>query len=393
MDLKHISITRFRNLGRVDEIELPAGGLLVAAAPNAVGKTNFLESVAVLLRGKSWRAGVDDCVAWGYDNFLIEGKVSLSHGSEHQISVRYHRPSRKLRIEEDGVPASVVAFYSHYPFVLFLPQDTFLFSRGPGARRNFLNHVLVAHPHYVSALVQYHRVLQQRNRLLKKVDRYSDVHNWTDLLVEHAATLWRYRESLVTFIDDQLSDMYSRLSGEERRFATQLAHGTRRREAFAAELEGSFSYEHRVGYTMSGPHRDDIVIETGGRPVETALSRGQMRTLVITLKVLTHHYMKQVTKEEPLLLLDDVLSELDEDRQQALLENLPDTQTLLTCTTVPQSLRQRDDVYLLDVRTIVDRAVRVRKKKLGDTEGTAAAPLNKERARAAVDQQPERVSA
>jgi recombinational DNA repair ATPase RecF len=73
--------------------------------------------------------------------------------------------------------------------------------------------------------------------------------------------------------------------------------------------------------------------------------------------------MKQVTKEEPLLLLDDVLSELDEERQRALLENLPATQTLLTCTTVPKQLRERDDVYLLDVRTIVDRAVRVRKKQ------------------------------
>ena len=89
--------------------------------------------------------------------------------------------------------------------------------------------------------------------------------------------------------------------------------------------------------------------------------------MVIALKVLTHHYLKQVTKEEPLLLLDDVLSELDEGRQQALLANLPTTQILMTCTTVPQTLRKRDDVYLLDVRTIVDRAVQIKKKHLPET--------------------------
>jgi DNA replication and repair protein RecF len=378
MDLEHISITRFRNFGKVDEIVLPHGGLLVAAAPNAAGKTNFLESVAVLLRGRSFRARTEDCVRWGYDAFSVEGKVVRSSGESYQLAVRYHRPSRKLRIEENGVPASVVTQYAHYPLVLFLPEDTFLFSRGPGARRNFLNQVLVAHPHYVSALVQYNRVLTQRNALLKQAAQASSVGSWTELLAEHAEILWRHREGFAAFVHDQLSDMYGRLSGEARRFTVQLVFGAKRRDNFVAELNGAFSVERRLGFTSLGPHRDDLFIATQERPVKVALSRGQVRTLVIALKVLTCHYLKQVTEEEPLLLLDDALSELDEGRQQALLENLPATQTLLTCTTVPQTLQQREDVFLLDVRTIVDRVVRVRK------EGAAtspAAPLSGEEIR------------
>jgi recombinational DNA repair ATPase RecF len=150
--------------------------------------------------------------------------------------------------------------------------------------------------------------------------------------------------------------MYERLSGERRQLSAQLVFGAKRRRDFRDELTASLSLDRRVGFTTVGPHRDDLFIETGGHTIRTALSRGQLRTLVIALKVLTHAYTKKVTQEEPLLLLDDVLSELDEVRQEALLSNLPTTQMLLTCTAVPHTLRKRSDVFLLDVRTIVDTA-------------------------------------
>ncbi|MBI4022444.1 MAG: DNA replication and repair protein RecF [Candidatus Andersenbacteria bacterium] len=360
MDLCRVALTHFRNLGCADGIELPRRGLLVAAAPNAAGKTNFLESVAVLLRGKSFRARIEECTAWGYDSFLVAGELVGSDDTVHRVAVRYHRPTRRLRVEEAGEIASVVAFYSHYPYVLFLPQDTFLFSRGPEARRTFLNQALVAQPHYLSALVQYHRVLRQRNALLKRTVSAEDLQGWTELLGEHAAVLWQYREGFVTFLGDGLSEMYRRLSGEEQALRVRLEAGARRPAEFAEDVAAAFAAEAAAGYTLLGPHRDDVAIDVRGRPVRTVFSRGQMRSLVATLKILTHAYLRQVAKEEPLLLLDDVLSELDEDRQRVLLENLPATQTLLTCTAVPRALREREDVFLLDVRAIVDRAVRVR---------------------------------
>jgi DNA replication and repair protein RecF len=352
MDIKWLSLTNFRNLKSGGEIELPSKGLLVAAAPNATGKTNFLESVAVLLRGKSFRAKVDECVGWGQDSFIVQGEIERA-GETNNVAVRYHHPSRKMRIEEDKVPASVVAFYSHYPFVLFLPEDTFLLSRGPAQRRNLLNHVLVCHPHYVAALVQYHRALRQRNAALKKVTSFSDIQAWTEILAEQAATVWQHRENFVSYINSKLSDMYGRLSGEKRLFEVELAYGSSDVANFMGELERSFAHERNFGYTMNGPHRDDMVITTGGREAQAVLSRGQTRSLVIALKVVSHGYMNQITKEEPLLLLDDVLSELDDRRKEALLENLPGTQTILTCTSVPKALRNRDDVYLLDLRSIV----------------------------------------
>lgn len=355
MDIKHLSMVHFRNLGQVEEIEFPPGGILVAAAPNAMGKTNFLESVAVLLRGRSWRTRIEECVAWGEDSFMLRGTV-VGGDETRQIAVRYHRPARKLRVEEDGAPVSVVTFYAHYPLVLFLPEDTFLFSRGPSARRNFLNQALVTHPQYLSALVQYYRILKQRNRALKGAKGADQVRSWTELLGEQASVLWRHREGFVAVIDAQLTELYGRLSGEYCQFRARFVPGAERADDFVQELVAAFPQERHLGYTLYGPHRDDVIILAEGRPVRAALSGGQIRSLAIALKFIAHNYLTQISNEEPILLLDDVLSELDDRRQQALVKNLPATQIILTCTALPAALKERGDVYLLDLRSIIARA-------------------------------------
>ncbi|MEX2054795.1 MAG: DNA replication and repair protein RecF [Candidatus Andersenbacteria bacterium] len=354
MYIKSLALQNFRNFAEVEEIVFPPDALLVAAAPNATGKTNFLESIAMLLRGKSFRGSIEDCVRWQEQFFAIQGQAVTRQG-DATIAVRYELPTRRLRIEENGVPASPVTFFSHYPFVMFLPEDTFLFSRGPALRRNFLNHILVSNASYLSALVQYHRALKQRNSALKTAQALTNVTAWTELLVEHSAPLWKARQGFVQFIDTHLNELYERISGETRPFTTRLLT-TATPETYAAALAKSFSEEQRYRYTIHGPHRDDITITTDDRPIQSVLSRGQLRSVVIALKLAAHRYIKQTTNEEPLLLLDEVLSELDEQRQDILLKNLPVTQTVLTCTALPAILRERDNVHLLDLRSIIDTA-------------------------------------
>jgi DNA replication and repair protein RecF len=196
-------------------------------------------------------------------------------------------------------------------------------------------------------------VLRQRNEALKKASAVTDISAWTDLLVEHANSIWRHRENLVSFWNDQINDMYYGLSGEKREFSVSMVFGVRDRERLLEEINQSFRLERRYGYTLYGPHRDDLVVLTKNKKVTTVLSGGQMKSLVIALKILSHRYMKQVSKEEPLLLLDDVFSELDENRQVTLIENLPATQTIVTCTSLPASLRHRKGVYFLDLRSII----------------------------------------
>lgn len=352
MNIHELSLTNFRSFTTVDAITFPPQALLVAAAPNATGKTNFLEAITLLLRGKSFRATTDECVRWGADHFLLRGVLNSLHG-EARIAVRYHLPTRKLRIEEDGTPASPVTFFSRYPYVLFLPDDTFLFIRGPASRRTAINHILVSIPAYLSALVQYHRALKQRNALLKMAKSFADLAAWTDLLLEHSRTLWNYRDTFARFLNSHISDLYHTMSGENRTFVVSLATAATA-ENMRDVLERAFTYEQRYGYTLYGPHRDDIEITTDNRPIRAALSRGQMRSLIIAFKIAAHRFIKQTTKEEPIMLLDEVLSELDDSRQTTLLQNLPATQTLLTCTSLPRALRQRSDVHLLDLRSIAE---------------------------------------
>lgn len=352
MEVRALSLMGFRNFEYVEKLEFPKDALLVAAAPNATGKTNFLESLVVLLRAKSFRAELEECVRWGEDEMAVSGVVARREKLS-RVSVRYQRGARKLRVEEDQQPASPVTFYAAYPIVLFLPEDTFLFYRGPGGRRNFMNHVLVSEPTYLAGLVQYQRALRQRNVALKTARTFGEVAAWTQLLAEQAAVVWRHREALAAFLRSHVDEAYAAVSGEERAFEVRFRPGATRPGEFWEELKEAWPDESRYHYTLFGPHRDDIAITTGGREAASALSRGQMRGLAVALKIAAWRFLKHVTGEAPVLLLDEVLSELDEARQAHLLDHLPQSQTLLTCTKVPKELRGRSDVHLLDLRALL----------------------------------------
>lgn len=352
MTIKTLRLYNFRNFTSNHEIIFPAEPLLVAAAPNATGKTNFLESLYVLLRGKSFRAPLSDCVQWEQDSFRVEGRVSRGGGDAY-LGVTYNSRERRLSIKEDEVPVSPVTFYSHYPFILFLPEDTFMFTRGPVSRRNFLNTVLVSSPAYVSALVQYNRVLKQRNAVLRQVTDRSHIEAWTNLLVEYATTIWNNRRSLVQFLQAHVKDLYKNFTGEDMSFVVSLMYGVNDVEKYRAILDEAFPQETKYHYTLYGPHRDDLEVTINGRPAKVVLSRGQLKALVLALKVAGYLYMKQMTNQEPLLLFDEVLSELDEARQRAVLQYLPQAQLLLTCTHLPAQLKRRNDVFMLDLNTIL----------------------------------------
>lgn len=356
MRIKSLSLNNFRNFVNVQDLEFPEAPLLIAAAPNATGKTNFLESLAVLLRGKSFRSPTDECVGWGEDYFLIQG-VATQNEEDCYLSVQYHKPTRKLRIEEGGIPVSPVTFYARYPYVLFLPEDTFLFHRGPAVRRNFLNTALVSSSQYLSAVVQYHRTLRQRNAALKHAHTSDDIGVWTGMLAEAAGLVWAQRQAFADYIKGQITALYAGLFQEEHSISMEFVPGAADPASYAAILEESWQYEKRYGYTLYGPHRDDFQIFVNGRPAAAALSRGQMRSLVIALKVGTFQFIKQLTGQVPLILFDEVLSELDESRQKALLEHLPAAQTILTCTRVPEGVRDSEGVYMLDLEKVMKKSV------------------------------------
>jgi DNA replication and repair protein RecF len=241
MRINTLSLHNFRNFRHTGQIEFPDSSLLVAAAPNATGKTNFLEAITVLLRGKSFRATHEECVQWGEEYFLIQGVVQVDE-TESTLGIQYHTPSRKLRVEENGMPVSPVTFYSHYPFMVFLPEDTFMFHRGPAYRRNFFNSTLISSSQYLASIVQYHKALRQRNAALKEAKTPEDIAPWTSMVVEHAATVWTHRESFVRYIQDKVSDLYRELFDEDYQFEISFVPGASSPEKFSSLLKEAWSY-------------------------------------------------------------------------------------------------------------------------------------------------------
>jgi DNA replication and repair protein RecF len=351
MTLKTLELVYFRNFTQA-QLEFPASGILVVNAPNAAGKTNFLESIVLLLRGKSWRASAEQCVQWGHDGFRIQGEIDVGEPVSTELSVQYELATRGLHLKENSAPVSLVTFYTKYPLIVFLPEDTFLFTRGPEQRRNFFNTVLVSVPSYLSALVQYGRVLKQRNAALKSARGDGDVANWTQLLHDYALVLWKQRELFTEFIATHLNSVYGALSGENHEFTVALTTSVASNRYWAT-LEESAALERRVGHTLHGPHRDDLIITVHDKPVRAVFSQGQLANVSAALKVVGYRFLQHVTQQVPLLLLDEVLSELDERRQQVLLEHLPAEQTIITATSVPAAVRKRSNVHVLDVRSLL----------------------------------------
>ena len=352
MRIHSLSAYQFRNFAHIDNVVFPEAPLVAVLAPNASGKTNFLEALVIMLRAKSFRSRAEDCVQWGQDQFTVKGQVDVL-GGRSSLLVQYDRGQKKIRIEENGTPVSPVTFFGKYPYVAFLPEDAFLFNRGPSERRNFLNSSLASSQKYLSSVVQYHRVLKQRNATLKHAKSKESLLAWTSLLVEYAGPIWSMRTEFVNFLDEHVGKLYQDLFFEERNIRVALTLGAPSMDSLAELLDESWEYERKYKHTIYGPHRDDLVVTVDGFLADTVLSRGQMRGLVIALKVASRAFIEQRTGQSPILLFDEILSELDPMRQETLLGHLPGAQTILTCTSIPDAIRVKSDVAIIDIRTLV----------------------------------------
>lgn len=352
MKILSLDAHQFRNLSIGSPIVVPPAPLIAIVAPNASGKTNFLEAIVILLRGKSFRARNSDCVQWGKDNFVVHGSVDYGEGNVG-LSVQYHTPNKTMHITENNAPVSPITFFGHYPLILFLPEDAALFSRGPVGRRNFLNTSLASSHNYLASVVQYHRALKQRNAALKYATSMSDILPWTDLLEQHARVVWTHRTVFTDYLASQVPDIYASIFHEKLALTLSFVPGTPNIESFRETLVQSWNVEHRYQYTLYGPHRDDIEVRSGGIPVYAALSRGQMRGLTIACKVAAYAFMKQLLNQEPLLIFDEILSELDVDRKRRLLEYIPSSQTFMTCSALPDGVARRSETAVIDMRQFV----------------------------------------
>jgi len=374
MRLNHLSLTNFRNYTRL-ELSLP-DRLTVFQGSNAQGKTNLLEAIHLLATGRSPRAVAErELINWlaleGTPPYArLMGEVGAGRDAQTlELVLELARnggangPVVRKQVHINGVPKRGLDLVGRLRVVLFLPEDVSLVSGAPSERRRYLDIALCQiAPSYCRALSEYQRVLAQRNALLRRLrDEGGDPGQlafWDGQMAEHGSVLLHRRAQAISDLDRIAADGHRNLTGgTERLRLTYLpspdpartaehrmpaggkdpAYLTTARDEIirwlSTLLVGMRGRDIAAGSSLIGPHRDDVAFSVEGHDLRAFGSRGQQRTAALALKLAEVQMMRKETGDTPLLLLDDVMSELDATRRHTLLDALAEVDQALVTTT------------------------------------------------------------
>ncbi len=373
MQVRTLWLTDFRSYSST-QLDL-APGLTALVGANGEGKTNLLEALAWLATLSSFRGASTDALVRRGAPFAVVRALAEREGRELLIEAQLQANGRNRVLVNRQPLRRARDLLGSLRVSVFTPDDLAIVKGGPGERRRFLDDALVSlHPRNDALRGQVDKVLRQRNALLKQTGGRLDESTaftldvWDSKLAEAGAALAAARLDLLDRMRPQLAATYDALARRparvEARYEAVWAGATavaapaelpsglpvgsagppadvdaRRTDlatALAASLAAARADDVRRGVSTVGPHRDDVVLSIGGPPARTQASQGEQRTLALALRLAAHHVVTAQTDSPPVLLLDDVFSELDPDRSAALLANLPDGQTLLTtASTLP----------------------------------------------------------
>lgn len=338
MRIKNLNLKNFRNYA--DESINFGAGLNVLYGKNAQGKTNCAEAVYYLCTGTSPRAKRDkQLIRHGETCAQISATAEGRYGTL-EISAEITEGGREIRVNGNKITRNADILGNLFA-VFFSPHELRLIQDGPDERRRFLNVSIsqLSRPYYI-ALVRYNRILEQRNNLLKEKNLntvYDLLPVWDEELCKYAATIARQRADFISRLSPVAADLHQKLTdgmerlsiSPERKYAGSEEELKKR---LYNELLNNYERDIRLGYTASGPHRDDIDIEIDGTDAKSYASQGQMRTAALAIKLAEVEIFRELSGEYPVLVLDDVMSELDLPRRKKLVGLTQDRQTILTCT-------------------------------------------------------------
>ena len=339
-----LSTTGFRNLATA-KIEIPPSGA-VLIGENGHGKTNFLEALYYLQLLRSFRGALDvDVVAFDREGFHLGGTVEAGSVST-TLSIGFETATRRKKATIDGKkPDRLSDAFGHVPTVMFSPRDAQLVSAGPSERRRYLDIMLAATSRkYLPALHSYRTALQQRNSALRSAMRgggsEDEVQVWEPAMAEHGAVLVDARSEWADARARQFGELCAAIGETETasvRYRARLAGTGDTRAALAGSLDEHRAVDLRRGITHAGPHRDELVLELGGREMREFASAGQQRTGAIALRMLEAATLRESRGVKPVLLLDDPFAELDSRRSAAILELLGNSGFGQTFLCVPKA--------------------------------------------------------
>lgn len=339
MHIRRLRLSDFRNYAWAELS--PARGVTVLHGANAQGKTNLIEAVYLCCVGRSHRTRRDaELIRWGASAAQVAIEVERREGVE-DVSVRIGTEEgrrKQIRVNESPVQR-IGELMGHVNAVLFSPEDLRIVKEGPDGRRRFLDmEISQLQPAYFYALQRYVRALNQRNGLLRQLAVHRDkalletLDEWDALLVDAGAQIVERRVAYLARLDDAARETHRSLSGGAEILTLSYQRRAEDRESLSNLLRAARGEDLRRATTTIGPHRDDYRIQLNGRDAKAFASQGQQRTIALSLKLAEIEVMQEAIGEWPILLLDDVMSELDIHRRQMLLTRIEHVQTLITCT-------------------------------------------------------------
>lgn len=346
MQINSLELENFRNYECI-KVEFNEN-VNVICGENGQGKTNILESIYMCGTGKSHKGSKEkEMIRNGCENAHIKGEFCGKYVNRRvDIHLKAHGGKG---IAVDRIPIKKVSeLYGRIPVVMFSAEDLDIIKRGPSGRRRFLDIELCQiDPIYVENLINYNHILEQRRELFKNLEeKNEDVHALSDVLdildmqlTETGCRLIKRRRAFIEELSLQTEEIHKKISGGKE--MVQLVYEPSvGEEEFYEKLLRAREKDSILKQTSVGPHRDDFSFMDGKTDLKTYGSNGQQRTAAVSLKLAQIMLIENKKKECPLLLLDDVLSELDRSRQKVLLENFEKTQTIITCTGINEFLEK-----------------------------------------------------
>lgn len=338
MEVREITLENYRNIERATLSFTPGVNLLLGS--NAQGKTNVLEGIYTFARGKSFRAAAEgDCIRFGQDGFSLSLRYAAS---DREGELCYRLWGRERRRTKNGSPCRLSEMMQSFHAVLFHPGHLQLVRGGPADRRDFLNiGIGQCNPLYIEEYAVYNRVLENRNRLLRALGRgeisdRGELEVWSASLARSAATLVRMRRAYLRRLGKYAAAVMEELSGGREHLTIDYLCSIPECEDGEAErmylslLTEKVEREIAAGFTLYGVHRDDLELKINGIPARGFASQGQQRSVVLALKMAEGEVTAELCGEYPVLLFDDVMSELDEERRAFVLRRATDRQMIIT---------------------------------------------------------------
>jgi DNA replication and repair protein RecF len=338
MRLKKISLASFRNLRKV-ELE-PGPRFNILYGNNGQGKTSLLEAIYLLGTLKSFRLAKNgELTTWGAPFALVRGTVE-HEGVDREIALVVEREGKRVRVDQKAI-ARPADFFGSLNVVVFSPDEMAMAKGGPDVRRRYLDRaVFSGDAAYLTHFHDYSRVLKNRNALLKK-EESSELEVWSEKLADTGARLIDRRMRFLLEIEGLLREFYRSIAGSGEEVGIGYRPHLLDRERLQAEgaallregLTRTAAEERRTGATAVGPHRDDVEFILNGRALKQYASQGQQRSFILALKMAEIEYLRRKFGFPPLLLLDDMTSELDRERNRNLMEFLKQKRMQVFITT------------------------------------------------------------